>query len=91
MKLRCPHCGEDGVSGLRKMLLGPRQSTICKNCSKRVGVPYWSIACSIPLITTFFFIPGLSDNSGILGYMIGVFGASATYFLYGSIVPLVKR
>jgi hypothetical protein len=40
---RCPHCGQKGISWLRKLVIGPGAPGTCKVCGKRVGVPPWSI------------------------------------------------
>ncbi len=45
---KCPHCGQPGISKMRKMCLGPARSTTCKACGERVGVPYTSMIASIP-------------------------------------------
>ena len=49
-KLNCPHCGEAGISIMRKMCLGPAVPATCKACSKKVGVPYTAMLAAIPLV-----------------------------------------
>ena len=48
VKLRCPHCGRPGVSGLRKLFLGPVTWATCRECGKRVSVSYLSVLWIIP-------------------------------------------
>ena len=47
---KCPHCGEPGVSKLRKLSLGPGLPTTCQVCGKKVGIPYWSMLVYLPFI-----------------------------------------
>ena len=50
-KLECPHCGNAGISVLRKMCLGPAVPATCKACGKKVGVPYAAMLAAIPFLT----------------------------------------
>jgi len=43
---RCPHCDKQGISPLRKVILSPGITAICKSCSGTSGLRYpsWLIA-----------------------------------------------
>jgi hypothetical protein len=47
---KCPHCGEYGISMMRKMFLGPAYPATCKVCKKKVGVPYTAMLAGIPFV-----------------------------------------
>lgn len=48
---KCPHCGEPGISKLRKLSLGPALPATCQVCGKKVGVPYSSmLAMFLPFL-----------------------------------------
>ena len=36
----CPHCNRPGISTLRRAFLGPALPAKCRNCGRRVGVPF---------------------------------------------------
>jgi len=37
---KCPHCGQPGITVLRKSCLGPALPAHCRVCNKPVGVPW---------------------------------------------------
>jgi hypothetical protein len=37
---RCPHCGEPGLSRIRKAFLGPAVPATCRRCGGKIGVGY---------------------------------------------------
>jgi hypothetical protein len=39
----CPHCGRATIPLWRRLCLGPAWPTICSDCGRRVGVPWWSV------------------------------------------------
>lgn len=39
----CPHCGQPGVSVVRKLALGPALPATCTACRGKVGVPWSSM------------------------------------------------
>ncbi len=41
--LKCPHCGNRGISASKKFLLGPIFSLRCSMCDGRWGTSIWSI------------------------------------------------
>lgn len=49
-KLECPHCGNEGISGLRKMFLGPAVPATCKVCGEKVGVLFAAILAVVPAL-----------------------------------------
>jgi putative effector of murein hydrolase LrgA (UPF0299 family) len=38
--MRCPHCRQPGISPLRKAIMSPGISAVCKTCGKSSGVRY---------------------------------------------------
>ena len=90
MKHQCPHCGELGISELRRMCLGPALPTSCRICGKRVGVPWWSMAMALPV----FIALGLAtfiEGSAVVSFWIGGLGVLGMCVLWASFVPLIKR
>ena len=53
-KADCPHCGNPGISVLRKLCLGPAVPATCKACGKKVGVPYTAMLAGIPFLAAVF-------------------------------------
>jgi len=86
----CPHCGEKGISALRRCNLGPAFPTKCKSCGKKVGIPYWSIFTIIPMLTAVIVVPWLFDNTRIVAFG-AVMLTILTWNLFESIVPLIKK
>lgn len=39
----CPHCGRATIPLWRRFCLGPAWPTVCSDCGRRVGVPWWSM------------------------------------------------
>jgi hypothetical protein len=89
-KHQCPHCGEMGISALRKCFLGPSVSVKCESCGKPVSVPYWSIVIIIPMLTGMFATPYLVSDDRFVAYA-AVIATVITWVLWDSIVPLEKR
>jgi len=47
--MRCPHCEQPGISPLRKAIMSPGLSAICRVCKKPSGIDYPSwLAAMIP-------------------------------------------
>jgi hypothetical protein len=86
---RCPHCGEEGITALRKLNLGPALPTTCEHCGKKVGVPWWSIITILPAIA------GISISGQIQSSVIAASAATimtyTTCCLFESFVPLIKK
>ena len=89
-RLQCPHCGELGISVLRKCFLGPAVPAKCRFCGKKVGVPYWSIATIIPMLMGMIVTPYFVSDPRFVA-MIAVFATLITWVLWDSIVPLETR
>lgn len=87
---QCPHCGELGISALRKCFLGPALPTTCESCGQEVGVPYWSIVTLIPMFAGMFAIPNLISNPSYVA-MMATFATLTTWVLWESFVVLEKR
>jgi hypothetical protein len=88
-KLNCPHCGELGVSTLRKMLLGPGVPTECKVCGKKIGVPWISMIAVIPVLLAIFAAPLIEPRAYRIAMWAGVFAVMGIIWLYW--VPLEPR
>jgi hypothetical protein len=61
--LKCPHCGDNGVSPVKKLLLGPIFENRCTKCRKHWGISHWSVAAAA---------------AGIIGYNAYLYLASPT-------------
>ena len=86
----CPHCGEDGISLLRKLTLGPAIRAKCKKCGKLVTVKYWhvllvSVPVAIPIL--------IASESGFSLLFFLSLGAClmATSILTAVYIPLLKH
>ena len=86
----CPHCGEPGISGLRKLALGPAVPATCQACGEKVGVPYFeSFAAMVPLflaIPVYLFSPSLTITLAVMPILFVISG-----FAYWHWVPLEPR
>lgn len=86
----CPHCGQPGISAIRKSFLGPAVPTSCRACGKSVGVPYGkaTIAC-MPLFASMY----LGSLLGLVwpSFMIVGAGLAISIAIYLLWVPLVQR
>jgi len=84
----CAHCGQLGISQLRKMLMGPALPHTCRNCGKKTGVPYSSLLNLIPGvagIASMMIWPGASWTLFATGFGLAIGTAGLMR------VPLVKR
>lgn len=89
-RYHCPHCGKDGISGLRRAFLGSLVPTRCTECGQKVTVPYWSVMVMAPFVLAAGLLPFVWDN-GFLSFCLGAFGATGLFVLWEAFVPLVKR
>ena len=88
-KYSCPHCEKPGISSTRASFLGPALTTKCKICGQRVGVPYWSMLTSIPMLLALLVVPRyLTDLDAVAG--ISVVLTALSFSLWG-MVPLIKK
>jgi hypothetical protein len=90
VRYTCPHCGEAGISGLRKVFLGPAIPAHCSLCGGAVGVPWWSLLTLAPWFAAILLAP-LVRGSGIASFWLGAIGALVSVSLCEILVPLVKR
>ena len=87
---RCPHCGEDGISGFRRLCLGPALPARCSHCGGRVGVPWWSLATTLPWFAALV-MAAFAKGDGQTSFWLGSFGVLLSMLLWDGLVPLVKR
>lgn len=87
--LDCPHCGNPGVSFLRKMYMGPAISAACRSCGKRVGVPYTAMLAIIPLLVVG--PVALAVESHALGAVLLIAGFTAMSYIHMCWIPLEPR
>jgi len=90
VKQQCPHCGQNGITELRRLCLGPALPAKCTECGRKIGVPYWSLLTLAPIFVASALTSFVLDN-GILCFVLGALGAMMAIGLWSSIVPLVKR
>jgi hypothetical protein len=88
-KYKCPHCGEPGISFLRKTCLGPAWPATCTLCGKKVGVPYIGMLAVIPLIAGVLGSDLVEPLALKAGLWVG--GAVAMATVHMLWVPLERR
>ena len=89
-RLRCPHCGQDGISAIRKVFLGAAFPTRCTECRERVGVPFWSGLLVVPFLIAVWLAPSL-EQDGARAFWVGAMGTFSWLVLWDCFVPLTKR
>ena len=52
--LKCPHCGQEGITIASKLCLGPAVSAKCTQCGGRFGVSYAATLLLIPFFLLFW-------------------------------------
>lgn len=86
---KCPHCGEPGISKIRKLFLGPAVPATCKACGQKVGVPYTVMIIALP------FLIALGLSVSVESFMIKVAIWIVGFLLMSTIhmlwIPLEKR
>ncbi len=91
--LTCPHCGQPGVSRLRKAFLGPSPfpagSTTCGFCGKKVGVPLWSVVTAVPFVIAI--LGATRTSSGNIKVALWVLGFLIMAVIHVLWVPLERR
>jgi DNA-directed RNA polymerase subunit RPC12/RpoP len=96
---KCPWCGAESFSFWQKQWLGPARSIECRNCKRRVSVPWIrSLLAVSPIILLGSIGIGYFGTaidsllavfaSGVVGAVIGFLVAAPLYHKY---VPLVPR
>ena len=86
---KCPHCGEPGVSKMRKMFLGPAIPATCKACGKKVGVPYTAMLAALPFfiaIVASAFVESFLVKASL--WIAGLLVLSVIHMLW---IPLERR
>ena len=87
--LECPICHKQGIPTWRKFCMGSAVPTKCKQCSKKVGVPYSAMLAVVPFIIAIliaWFIPNL-----ILKGIIIVTGIIIMSIFHMKYVPLISK
>ncbi len=51
----CPICNQPGIPVWRKLMLGPALPTTCRQCGKKVGVPWSSMLSVVPFLFAIIF------------------------------------
>jgi len=89
-KLICPHCERHGITLLRKLFLGPAVPATCKECGRKIGVPYvYSLLAFIPGVVAIFglgFVDPFAIKAAILVGGVVVVSLLQVYW-----VPLARR
>ena len=81
--IRCPHCGQPGISPLRKAILSPGISAVCTVCKKPSSISYPSWLTAM-LPGSVLMIAGLLVQSVRLEWILNTAG-----FLLMIVIPLL--
>ena len=87
--LHCPHCGEEAISVLRKLFLGPALPARCRRCGHKVGVPYSSLLAMVPFLGGIFLAGSVGSVPVQAALAIG--GFLAMSFIHLNWIPLEPR
>jgi DNA-directed RNA polymerase subunit RPC12/RpoP len=88
--LDCPHCGKRAITVVRKAFLGPGWPATCRECGKKVGVPY-STTKLVPIVSALTII-GLLAVRSFASFVVVLAGGAALFFFVQILwVPLVPR
>jgi len=86
----CPHCNQPGISVLRKLYLGPAIPATCKNCGKKVGVPWSAMFVTVAGIIAYFSILLFVDSILlIVAVLVVVFFIMS--FIHLKWIPLIPK
>jgi hypothetical protein len=91
---KCPICHKPGIPTWRKLCLGPALPTKCRECGKKVGVPYSSMLAVVPfvvaiLISWYIFL--YTDYSLLYILLSLIIGNIIMFFLYLKWVTLIPK
>ena len=86
---QCPHCGQQAISELRKLLIGPAVPARCRACGKKVGVPYSAMLAVIPFAAAILAAQVVDSRELIIALWVLGFVAMAVIHLL--CVPLVSK
>jgi DNA-directed RNA polymerase subunit RPC12/RpoP len=89
INLTCPYCSGQAMTLARKMWLGPATSTACKNCGKKVSVPFSAMVEVVPFGAAILAAPFLGSISGAVVVVITGLAAMTAIHLY--LVPVAPR
>ena len=85
----CPHCGQPGLSFLRRAFLGPLIPASCVSCGKSIAIPLGrsliAIAPFVLAILASALVPSIE-----LELLLWVIGAVAMLVLFYRWVPLIR-
>ena len=100
-QLKCPHCGERGLSLGQKLCLGPARATECSSCGEGISVPWSSMLVLAPVLLIMLVTPlWLTGNLSVekrllvgpfvtgLAVLLGL--AAITFVAWTRWVPLIK-
>ncbi|MDI6737122.1 MAG: zinc ribbon domain-containing protein [Nanoarchaeota archaeon] len=85
----CPICHMPGIPVWRKACLDPAYPTNCKNCGKKVGVPYSSMLAMLPFIAAV--LVSLYMPSLILKGWALIIGIVCMFIIHMKFVPLISK
>jgi hypothetical protein len=87
-KFKCPYCGEQSVSALRKLILSPVVSHNCSKCQAPICVPFKSTLLALPSLLIIIF----GSNFFSVNVVVVLFALSMTLtsYLHLKFVPLIK-
>ncbi len=86
--MKCPNCGADSISLLRRLSLGPAFPTKCKACNRKIGVSFRrTFLSATPYFVVLLLIYFIEDplNRAIL-MLLGVVAATIMNL---KLVPLI--
>lgn len=84
----CPYCRQRGVSLLRKLCLGPAQSTKCKSCRRKISVSPASFVAGLPVAFSIGVVH-LTGSMSFLALVPLMLVVSTLVHLYA--VPMVPK
>ncbi len=88
--LICPHCGEKGISPLRKLFLSPGMPAKCKSCGELIAVHYPPVLKAIAPGAVLMIAAEFVDEE-VLHWTLSMGGLALWLFLHYMFVPLVKE
>ncbi len=84
---RCPHCNKQGISPLRKVILSPGITAICKSCSGLSGLRYPSWLTAM-LPGTILMIAALFVGSVSVEWSLNIIGITLMIIIPFLFTPL---
>lgn len=86
---KCPICGENTISDMSKLSLGPARSITCSKCGSKISISWWALVAML-----IFMIPLLNymnSNESTISLIIFLVSIIAYLFVHLKLVPLVVR